>query len=117
MSIYQDALRERLKLIRESLNYSKSKFSEMIGMTIQHYTDLERGRRGISVDMLATICEKGNISADYLLFGRSGSDGWEATPLGIALREAPNEYRVAVENMALNYINDLTKVHTGSSIH
>ena len=43
--------------------------SEMIGVTPQYLSDLERGLVGTSIATLIKICTELNVSSDFILFG------------------------------------------------
>lgn len=61
---------KRITEIRKNLNMNKEQFAKLIGMSGQYLGTVERGVNGLSLDKLITICEKVNISADYILFGK-----------------------------------------------
>jgi transcriptional regulator with XRE-family HTH domain len=59
---------------------TQEKMSEMIGVTPQYLSDLERGLVGTSVSTLIRICTELNVSADFILFGRGDEkDGANST--------------------------------------
>jgi len=61
---------KRITEIRKNLNMNKEQFAKLIGMSGQYLGTVERGVNGLSLDKLIVICEKTNISADYILFGK-----------------------------------------------
>lgn len=61
---------KRITEIRKNLNMNKEQFAKLIGMSGQYLGTVEKGVNGLSLDKLITICEKTNISADYILFGK-----------------------------------------------
>ena len=50
---------------------TQEKLSEMIGVTPQYLSDLERGLVGTSISTLIRICTELNVSSDFILFGSS----------------------------------------------
>jgi len=60
---------ERLEQIRMGLNMSKVQFGKMVGVTGQHLGMVEKGKRRLSVEVIARICQTTGVSADYLLLG------------------------------------------------
>lgn len=61
---------ERIKVSREVSGYTQERFSEMVGVSPQYVSDLERGNVGVSIATFKKICEVLNVSSDYILMGR-----------------------------------------------
>lgn len=69
-------LGENIRRERERAGYTQERLSEMIDMSTQNLSTVERGMAGVSLKMLRRICEALKVSADDLLFGqREKSDG------------------------------------------
>ena len=69
-------LGENIKREREKAGYTQERFSEIIDMTPNNLSTVERGVAGVSLKTLRRICEALKVSADDLLFGqREKSDG------------------------------------------
>lgn len=69
-------LGENIKREREKAGYTQERFSEIIDMTPNNLSAVERGVAGVSLKTLRRICEVLKVSADDLLFGqREKSDG------------------------------------------
>ena len=65
-----------VKREREKAGYTQERFSEMIDMTPNNLSAVERGVAGVSLKTLRRICEVLKVSADDLLFGQQEkSDG------------------------------------------
>ncbi|MDM8160452.1 helix-turn-helix transcriptional regulator [Labilibaculum sp. K2S] len=60
---------ERVKKIREDEKMSQKEFSEALGVSLGYIGGVETGRNPINHTFLASLKEKFNISADWLLFG------------------------------------------------
>ena len=54
---------------REQANYTQEKLSEIIGLTPNHLSAIERGASGASLETIERLCCHLNISADSLFFG------------------------------------------------
>lgn len=59
----------RIKTARENRRYTQAQLSELIDVSPQFISDIERGMVGISFDTLTKMCQVLNVSADWLLFG------------------------------------------------
>ncbi|MGN1301758.1 MAG: helix-turn-helix domain-containing protein [Clostridia bacterium] len=64
----------RVKEIREKkMHMTKVQFADLIGMKNQYLGTVENGQRGLTVEKSIEICEKANVSCDYLLRGIDNS--------------------------------------------
>ena len=65
---------ERIKNIRmNKMHMSKSAFAKLIGMKSQYLGTVESGQRGLTIETALKICNKTNITCDYLLRGIDNS--------------------------------------------
>lgn len=62
---------ERINRIRELEGYSKEELADAIKVTTRFIYDIELGNKGMSIDTLVNLCGILNVSADYLLFGKT----------------------------------------------
>ena len=61
---------ERVKQLRLSAGMTQEQLAELIDVSPQYISDLERGVVGISIATLRRLCEKLRISSDQILFSR-----------------------------------------------
>lgn len=61
---------ERIRNAREDAHLTQERLAEIIGVSVQYISDLERGVSGASVYTLTKICRSLNASCDYILMGR-----------------------------------------------
>ncbi len=57
----------RIKEIRDDRKLTQERLAEMLNITTKHLSKIETGLRGPSVQLLISLAEKLDISADYLL--------------------------------------------------
>jgi transcriptional regulator with XRE-family HTH domain len=57
---------ERLKLIRKALGYNQEDFAQSIGLTQGGYSDIERGKNGLSGKVKLMLINIHKINIDYL---------------------------------------------------
>lgn len=62
---------ERIKHSRETAGYTQEKLADLIDVSIQYISDLERGIVGTSIPTLIKLCEALNVSCDFILMGRT----------------------------------------------
>ena len=60
----------RIKLTRKERNVTAEKLAEMVGVSVQTISNIENGRKGVSLKVFFNICKSLKISSDYLLFGK-----------------------------------------------
>ena len=63
----------RVKNIRLSMNITKQKMADMLGISGQYLGMIERGEGTLSIDKLKILCDISGLSADYILFGKESS--------------------------------------------
>lgn len=61
---------ENIKAIREQIGYTQERFAELVDVSPQYISDVERGNVGISVATLKKIREVTSISSDSILMGK-----------------------------------------------
>ncbi len=64
----------QIQTARERAGLTQDKLSELIGVSTNHLSAIERGVYGISLDNLRKICLLLDVSADYVLFGDAPSN-------------------------------------------
>ena len=64
----------RIQQARERSGYTQEELSEIIGVTPNHLSAIERGASGISLESLQKLCRSLGISADSILFGTVQSE-------------------------------------------
>ena len=57
----------RIKEVREDRKLTQEQLAEMLNVTTKHLSKIETGLRGPSVQLLISLAEKLDVSADYLL--------------------------------------------------
>lgn len=63
----------RIKQIRTQRKITQEQLAEMIDVTVQYISDLERGVTGSSVATIVKLCQVLDVSSDYILLGKEGS--------------------------------------------
>ena len=66
----QVAFGERLRELRKRKGLSQEAMAELLNTSKTHYGNMERGKKGVSIDFLLEIAETFHVSTDYLLMGR-----------------------------------------------
>lgn len=61
----------RIRLQRETLNLSRERFAEIIGLSSFYIGQIERGERSMSLETLIKVSRTLKISTDYILQGHT----------------------------------------------
>lgn len=69
MADYKKALGERLRQQRKLHSLTQEQLAERLDISIKHYSEVERGLTGMSVENLIRVSEILQISLDYLIKG------------------------------------------------
>ena len=60
---------ERVKLIRAELNLTLEKFGDRVGVTKVAISNIEKGNRNLTDQMIKAICREFNVNYDWLVYG------------------------------------------------
>lgn len=60
---------ERIRSVRKELNLTLEKFGEKLGVQRSAVSKIERGERGLTDQMIISICREFNVNYDYLVDG------------------------------------------------
>lgn len=82
-------LGKRISKRRKELGLTQEAFAENIGLSLQSVSCIELGKKGVRPENLMKICEKLNVSSDYLLFGKR--DESEVSGLASEISELSQE--------------------------
>jgi len=89
---------KNIQLARETASFTQEQLSELLDITPNHLSAIERGASGATLETLEKLCTLFNVSADTLLFGKRGYSSFTeemATQLG---RIKP-EYRLQTKKL------------------
>lgn len=60
---------ERVKEVRKSLSLTLEEFGEKVGVQRSAVSKIERGDRGLTDQMIKSICREFNVNYDWLMYG------------------------------------------------
>ena len=95
----------RIRQARETAGLTQERFAELVGISPQNVSCVERGLAGVSLTVLRRMCEILRVSSDSLLLGTGG--GNEVDAIAERLRRLPPEQFRAVREV-INRILELT---------
>lgn len=97
----------RIQQVRKGAGLTQMVFAEMIGVSTQYVSDLERGVVGASVSTIIKICDTLNVPTDYILRGLDPCTG-HPTDLLLEL----NKYTKEQQQLILDSIKNMHKAFT-----
>lgn len=96
---------ERILEKRKYMGLSRSDLSERTGISVQHLSYIEAGRRGMSCSVLQKICQVLCTSADYIVMGERKSLGSDLEEMLTCIDE---KYLPCMEDLLKVYANTLS---------
>ena len=69
---------KRIQSRRKQLGYTQEQLAEMMNVSIQMVSNLERGNKAIRIDNLVNLSQILDISTDYILTGKETTDDIQA---------------------------------------
>lgn len=64
---------KRILEARKNNRLTREKLAEMSGISVQFLSDIENGRKSMTITTLRSICNSLNLSADYIINGTEQS--------------------------------------------
>ena len=105
----KEILAKRIRRQREELSLTREQFAERVDISPQFLAEIENNTKGMSAETLYKICDKLELSADYILLGRQSTKGIQ-TPAVALLDKIPSEYSEEVEDILRAYLTTIIKV-------
>jgi transcriptional regulator with XRE-family HTH domain len=101
---------QRIRGKRESLKLTQKQLADALGLTPQHISAIEQGKRLPSIASLAQFAEQLGVNIDYLVTGKEGT----ITEIIPAIK-ADKNLSVEVKNALVRIVQTLyeTKVNIG----
>ncbi len=65
---------QRIRNFRLSNNLTQAQLAENLDVSTNYISEIENGKKGMSQDTLCNLCDKYQLSADFLLFGKCEQD-------------------------------------------
>lgn len=75
---------KRIQNRRKQLALTQEQLAEMMNVSIQMVSNLERGNKAIRIDNLVNLCKILEVSTDYILTGQETTEEMNALTIRIA---------------------------------
>ena len=93
---------KRIHKIRIQNEYTQAEFAEAIDISINFLSEIENGKKGLSQDTLAKICQHMDVSADYILFGKETKE--------LSILQIANSLTLSELDTTIEYLESLRKL-------
>lgn len=81
MSDYKHEMGLRIKTQRKKMKFTQEEIAEQLGISVKHFSEVERGFAGLSIDNLIKLSNILNLSIDYIVKGEANKSEWESALL------------------------------------
>lgn len=95
----------RVKQAREAAGLTQERLSELMDVTAQYLSGVERGAVGLSVPVLIRLCSILRVSCDFILVGETEYS--DVTGIASRLSRLPSEHIHNVEEILNRYIEGI----------
>jgi len=92
----------QLKKERLRLGYTQSQMVEYVGLSLNHYGAVERGKKMLSLETFVDVCKQLNLDPSFVLTGEKSAD----TIIASYLADCPSDKRFDLEQL-IRYASNL----------
>lgn len=98
---------QRITELRKKRNYTREKLAEFADISVQFLADIEKGRKGMTVNTLRRIAATLNVSTDYIVNGITPSAPHDE--LATMLASMSDDARKYAEQLLMVYTEALNQ--------
>lgn len=69
----RSAIGRRIRAFRLKNNLTQAQLAESLDVSTNFISEVETGKKNISIDTLCRLCQQYQLSADFILFGKESS--------------------------------------------
>lgn len=102
---FRRELGKRIYDFRNHLGYRQAKFAEALDISVTFLSEVENGKKGLSIDVLHKLCLRYRVSADYFILGTPFDD--DKNSKSRTLIEAANQMPNRELDILINYLQSL----------
>lgn len=97
MKDYKKNMGLRIKEKRKSLKLTQEEIAEMLDISVKHFSEVERGLTGLSIENLIKLSNILGVSIDYIVKGEADKDKWNCTLS--ALQRVPKDKEDIIKDL------------------
>ncbi len=96
MDDYKKAMGQRIKSRRKKLLLTQEEIAEQLNISVKHFSEVERGLSGLSIENLIKLSDIIGLSLDYMIKGDSCED---RIGCGFSFENIPKEKEHLIKNL------------------
>lgn len=109
---------KRIRSFRIKNNLTQAQFAETLDVSTNFISEVETGKKSISLETLCRLCEKYHLSADYILFGKENISSPQDTLSEFLSDLAIEDIPIIIEYLeAASKLKQLEKEKFGSLVN
>ncbi len=97
MDDYKKGMGQRIKKQRKAVKLTQEKIAEELNISVKHFSEVERGIAGLSVENLIKLSDILGVSIDYMVKGEADRNRWYSVIN--ALDNVPPEKEMLIRNL------------------
>lgn len=97
MKDYKHSMGLRIKNQRKALNLTQEVLAEQLDISVKHFSEVERGLSGLSIENLIKLSNILGVSIDYIVKGEEDKDKWLC--ILSALQQVPEDKEDLVKEL------------------
>lgn len=78
MSDYKKEMGQRIKIRRKKLLFTQEEIAEQLNISVKHFSEVERGIAGLSIENLIKLSDILGLSLDYIIKGEADECYWNS---------------------------------------
>ena len=106
MSNYKKEMGQRIKTRRKKLLLTQEYVAEQLNVSVKHFSEVERGIAGLSIENLIKLSDILGLSLDYIIKGEADESCWNSVLS--SLQSVPKEKEQLIKDL-INLGIKLTK--------
>ncbi len=99
MSDYKKEMGQRIKIRRKKLLLTQEEIAEQLNISVKHFSEVERGLTGLSIENLIKLSDILGLSLDYIVKGETESDEWYSSGILSSLQNVPKEKEPLIKEL------------------
>lgn len=97
MDDYKREMGQRIKKQRKAVKLTQEKIAEELNISVKHFSEVERGIAGLSVENLIKLSDILGVSIDYMVKGEVDCNRWYSVIN--SLNNVPPEKEMLIRNL------------------
>ncbi|MBQ2827672.1 MAG: helix-turn-helix transcriptional regulator [Clostridia bacterium] len=107
MNEYKKEMGLRIKNRRKKLSMTQEEMAEKLNISVKHFSEVERGIAGLSIENLIKVSDVLGLSLDYIIKGEVTETHWESVLDSLKMVPKEKEHLINdLINLGVRLVND-----------